>query len=38
MDTTVGFTREDVHVLSLVSAGHFLSRFYTLTLPPLSVR
>lgn len=36
MDATVGtFTRKDVHVLGLVSAGHFLSHFYTLTLPPL---
>jgi MFS family permease len=35
MDTTASFSRKDVHVLSLVSAGHFFSHFYTLTLPPL---
>jgi hypothetical protein len=31
---TASFSRKDVHILSLVSAG----RFYTLPLPPLSVR
>jgi len=35
MDTTASFSRKDVHILSLVSAGHFFSHFYTLTLPPL---
>lgn len=35
MDTTASFSRKDVHILGLVSAGHFFSHFYTLTLPPL---
>jgi MFS family permease len=35
MDTTASFSRKDAHILGLVSAGHFFSHFYTLTLPPL---
>jgi FSR family fosmidomycin resistance protein-like MFS transporter len=31
----VSFGRKDAQILGLVSAGHYFSHFYTLTLPPL---
>ena len=32
---TISVARQDARVLGLISTGHFMSHFYSLTLPPL---
>ena len=35
MGTTAAIPRRDARIIGLVGSGHFLSHFYTLSLPPL---